>query len=369
MTEQPSRRRVVVVGNLTIDDVVLADGRTSMGSLGGNAIYSVLAARMWMAALGLVTRRGQDFPGDHLRALADLGVDVDGVVPVDGPTVRNWVLYADDGSRTWVYRTPPERSAEVAVRPADLPGRWLAEDPPPVVHVAAMPLPAARDLVASVRTACPGAVLTLDTHEDWVTGHEEDLVALARQVDVFVPSREELAALAGHDDVERAARDLLAAGVPAVVVKLGSDGALVVDRDGVRTVDALDVEALDTTGAGDAFCGGLAAGLALGDSLPDAVRRGCVSASFAVETFGSMSLALVARDDVTARWAGSGVAGSGVTGSADEAASEGGEYQIGVMLDEIAMIPDVIAEHLRDPRGAVQTIADLLREEGSSTSS
>lgn len=358
MTDQPSRRRVVVVGNLTIDDVVLADGRTSMGSLGGNAIYSVLAARMWTAAPGLVTRRGEDFPVDHLRALADLGVDVDGVVPVEGPTVRNWVLYADDGSRTWVYRTPRERSAEVAVRPADLPERWMAEDPAPVVHVAAMPLPAARALITAVRAACPTAVLTLDTHEDWVAGHQEDLRALARQVDVFVPSQEELAVLAGHDDAERAARDLLDAGVAAVVVKLGSDGALVADRDGVRRVDAVDVEALDTTGAGDAFCGGLAAGLALGDSLPDAVRRGCVSASFAVETFGSMSLAHVGPDDVAARWAGPGAA------APDVAPSGGGEYQIGVMLDEIAMIPDVIAEHLRDPRGAVQTIAELLREEG-----
>jgi sugar/nucleoside kinase (ribokinase family)/fructoselysine-6-P-deglycase FrlB-like protein len=359
VTDQPSGRRVVVVGNLTIDDVVLPDGRTSMGSLGGNAIYSVLAARMWTAAPGVVTRRGEDFPAEHLRALADLGVHVDGVVPVDGPTVRNWVLYAEDGSRTWVYRTPPERSAEVAVQPADVPAPWLAEDPAPVVHVAAMPLPAARAIVASVRAVCPGAVLTLDTHEDWVAGYEDELTALARQVDVFVPSREELALLASHDDPERAARDLVRAGVAAIVVKLGADGALVADADGVRSVAALEVEALDTTGAGDAFCGGLAAGLALGDALPEAVRRGCVSASFAVETFGSMSLAQVGSDDVAARWAGS--AGGR---AADAPPSEEGQYQIGVMLDEIAMIPDVIAEHLRDPRGAVQTIAELLQAEG-----
>jgi ribokinase len=347
------------VGNLTIDDVVLADGRTSMGSLGGNAIYSVLAARMWTAVPGLVTRRGQDFPAEHLKALADLGVDVDGVVPVDGPTVRNWVLYADDGSRRWVYRTPPERSAEVAVQPGDVPSRWLAGELPPVVHVAAMPLPAARALVAAVRAASPHAVLTLDTHEDWVAGHEEELTDLARQVDVFIPSREELAVLAGHDDAERAARDLLAAGVAAVVVKLGSDGALVAGPDGVGRMAALAVEALDTTGAGDAFCGGVAAGLALGDSLPDAVRRGCVSASFAVETFGSMSLASVAPGDVAARWDG-----SAPVGPADGSRSADGAYQIGVMLDEIVMIPEVIAEHLRDPRGAVQTIAGLLAEEG-----
>jgi sugar/nucleoside kinase (ribokinase family)/fructoselysine-6-P-deglycase FrlB-like protein len=355
VSDQPSSRRVVVVGNLTVDDVVLADGRTSMGSLGGNAIYSALAARMWTASPGVVTRRGEDFPAEHLQALAGLGVDVDGVVAVNGPTVRNWVLYADDGSRTWVYRTPRERSAEVAVQPADVPARWLAEEPAPVVHVAAMPLPAARAIVDSVRAARPAAVLTLDTHEDWVAGHQAELTELARAVDLFVPSREELAVLAGHEDVDRAVRDLLAAGVPAVVVKLGVEGALVADADGVRRVPALDVDALDTTGAGDAFCGGLAAGLARGDDLTEAVRRGCVSASFAVETFGSMSLARVGKDDAAARMAGR-PAGSGV--------HEEEQYEIGVMRDEIEMIPDVIAGHLRDPYGAVRAIADLLEREG-----
>lgn len=344
---QPSSRRVVVVGNLTIDDVVLADGRTSMGSLGGNAIYGVLAARMWVAGPRLVTRRGEDFPAAHLQALADLGVDTDGVAPVAGPTVRNWVLYADDGSRTWVYRTPAERSAEVAVQPGDLPDAWLAENP--VVHLAAMPLPAAAAIAARVRAAAPGALITLDTHEDWVAGCRDELSELARRVDVFVPSREELAVLAGHDDPERAARDLVAAGVPAVVVKLGADGALLATDGGVRRIPAVQVTALDTTGAGDAFCGGLAAGLSLGDGLADAVARGCVSASFAVETFGSMSLAEVRPDQVTARHSGR---------------PQDDEYEIDVMLDEIGMIPDVLADHLRDPRGAVQAIADLLVAEG-----
>lgn len=352
MTDQPTSRPVLVLGNLTIDDVVLADGRTSMGSLGGNAIYAALAARMWTGSVGLVARRGEDFPDAGLRTLEELGVDIRAVVPVSGPTVRNWVLYGDDGSRTWVYRTLRERSAEVAVQPADLPMAQITGNPASVVHVAAMPLPAARALVDQIRADAPDAVITLDTHEDWVSGVESDLVGLARRVDVFVPSREELVVLAGHDDVESAARDLLDAGVPAVVVKLGSDGALVATSDGVTRVPALGVEAVDTTGAGDAFCGGLAAGLALGDALTDAVRRGCVSASFAVETSGSLSLAAVTPDQVAARQAGR------------PAEAEDGGYQIQVMLDEIAMIPDVIAEHLRDPRGAVEEIAALLVAEG-----
>ena len=59
----------------------------------------------------------------------------------------------------------------------------------------------------------------------------------------------------------------------AVVVTMGEAGALVVDGDGETHVPAPRVDAIDTTGAGDAFCGSLAAGLARGRSLVDAVSR------------------------------------------------------------------------------------------------
>ena len=56
--------RVVVIGNLTLDDVVLPTGVTRMGAAGGNTIYAALGARMWEPRVGVVTRRGEDFPLD-----------------------------------------------------------------------------------------------------------------------------------------------------------------------------------------------------------------------------------------------------------------------------------------------------------------
>jgi sugar/nucleoside kinase (ribokinase family)/fructoselysine-6-P-deglycase FrlB-like protein len=363
LNRHDNARRVIVIGNLTIDDVVLPDGRTSMASVGGNSVYSALSARMWSVPVGLVTRRGADFDPAHLQRLAALGIDIGGVVDIEGPAVRNWVLYADDGSRTWVYRTPPERSAQVAVEPADLPDGWLTgAEPPPVVHVAAMPLPAARALVDRVRERCPAATITLDTHEDWVVGHQPELLDLARAVDVFVPSREELTGLVGYDDPGRAADELLGQGVRSVVVKLGADGALAADSDGAARIAACLVDAVDTTGAGDAFCGGLAAGLAVGDPLAEAVRRGCVSASFAVTAFGSMALTSVSPHAAQERLAAAPteMASAETAGPGAAAAAAGERYEIGVMMDEIAMIPGVIDDHLRDPRGAVRAISELL---------
>ncbi len=120
--QEPGCPRVVVAGNLTLDDVVLPDGSTRMACVGGNSLYAALGARLWEPRVGLVTRRGEDFPAGHLERLRDLGVDTTGVTGIAGPTVRNWVIYEDDGRRSWVYRTARERPLEiVAEQLGDLP--------------------------------------------------------------------------------------------------------------------------------------------------------------------------------------------------------------------------------------------------------
>src|SRR5258706_6508499 len=119
-----SHPRVIVVGNLTIDDVVLPDGTTQMFSVGGNSLYAALGVRLWQPRVGLVTRRGEDFPRELTSMLHSLGVATGGIVDIPGPTVRNWVVYENNGERHWIYRTPRERSREVAVQEGGSPGGW-----------------------------------------------------------------------------------------------------------------------------------------------------------------------------------------------------------------------------------------------------
>src|SRR2546428_1929503 len=264
--------RVVVIGDLTLDDVVLPDGTTHMASIGGHCLYAALGARLWEPNVGIVTRRGDDFPRGRLRGLEKLGICLDGVVDVPGPTIRNWVIYELDGRRNWIYRTAPSRPVEVAVRPEDVPRSWLSAHPSPVVHVAAMPIDAAERIVESIRRQAPDAVIMLDTHEDYVRGYRDRLLRLAASVDIFLPSREELMDLVGFDDPPRALRGLWPKkGAPLVVAKMGTYSGLLWDKDrpaaGAR--DAAPARPVDLTGAGDAFCGGFAAGLAPGPrSLP-----------------------------------------------------------------------------------------------------
>jgi ribokinase len=188
---------VLVVGNLTIDDVVLPTGATKMATLGGNSVHAATAVVTAGASAAVIARRGEDFPPAAAAALAEAGVDVSGLVDIAGPTVRNWVIYEEDGSRHWLYRTPPERSAQVAAQPEDLPESALRQAA--VVHIAAMPLEHAERLVARVRQVTPDALITLDTHETWEASVADRVVELARTVGLFVPSLQELTQLVGAE--------------------------------------------------------------------------------------------------------------------------------------------------------------------------
>ena len=371
-------RPVVIIGNLTIDDVIQADGSSQMGTLGGNTVHAAAAALTWTPAVGVVARCGADFPAGAISRLRAAGADTTGVRSIDGPTVRNWVIYEADGTRQWVYRTPRERSAQVAPRPDDIPDTWLGRVPAPVVHVAAMPLAAATAIVRSVRERASDAIITLDTHEDWPPGPAA--MDAARLVDVFLPSREELATLLGYDEPERAAAELTAAGAACVVVKLGADGALVaVPGHPPVPVLASPVAVVDPTGAGDSFCGAFAAGLALGEDAVSAARRGCATAAAAIGAVGSLRLldrGAIARGLLPGRPAGaagsaSPADGSSVAGpvpgliSRDNGAPVADDaYGIEVMRNEIAMIPDVVAAGLADPAGHVRELADWLADRG-----
>jgi fructoselysine-6-P-deglycase FrlB-like protein/sugar/nucleoside kinase (ribokinase family) len=348
--------RVIVVGDLTLDDVVMPDGTTHMASIGGDCLYAALAARLWESSVGVVTRRGDDFPADVWTRLQKLGVCLDGVVDVPGPTIRNWVIYEADGQRHWVYRTPPERPTEVAVQPEDLPDAWLSARPAPVVHVAAMPIDAAERIVETLRRKAPDATIMLDTHEDYVRGYRDRLLRLAASVDVFLPSREELLDLVGYDDPPRAVQELWAQkGAPLVVAKMGKEGVLLWDRDRskVAAVEATSARIVDETGAGDAFCGGFAAGLAQGLGPVEAARRGTVSAAFAVEGFGSLALASLTPADAAARLDGSPAA----TSAEDR-------FDIKWMLEELHMAPEVVASQLAAMEAPLEQLAASLVKSG-----
>lgn len=286
---------LVVAGNLTIDDTVLPDGRVAMGAIGGDVLYTGLGAALWTPHVGLLSRMGEDFPAEPLRQARRAGLDTDGIVACPGPSIRYWVINEWDGRRHFLYRSAENRLGDLSPEPEDLPARYAAAAR--AYHVAALPFARVERLIRAAARLPAAPLITLDTHEDFIAGYQERIGALLPALAAFLPSREEVTLWFGDDDPERRIGDLLALGPRVVVIKMGADGALVQERGAPRPqhVPAVRVRVLDTTGAGDAFCGGFVARLTAGAVPWEAALAGAVSASFAVEQYGIDGLLGVSR--------------------------------------------------------------------------
>jgi len=117
----------------------------------------------------------------------------------------------------------------------------------------------------------------------------DELISLA---DYIIPNETELSLLTGLEvhsvvSIEYAAQQLLEHGAKNVLVTMGSNGALIVNRELSKQVNTYQVNVVDTTAAGDAFIGGFATKLLDSASLLDAVRYACACGALATTKFGA----------------------------------------------------------------------------------
>lgn len=277
--------RLVCLGNFTIDDVVLPDLSERPGCTGGDALYATLAARPWQPATELVAPIGADFPASIATAIAGQGLSNAGFARRDLPTLHNRVEYFVDGSRKWTLFAEDSAFNSLSPSPTDIPAEFRPAD---AFLILAMTLAAQQRLVADL-TAAPGALVALDPQEDYIAGNEAAILRMIAAVDIFLPSAEEVLRLLGTRDWLAAARQFASLGPRLVVIKLGAEGCLVHERDTGRTthVPAYAVETVvDTTGAGDSFCGAFMAAYLQEPDPVRAARAGAVAASVTVQGYG-----------------------------------------------------------------------------------
>ena len=117
---------------------------------------------------------------------------------------------------------------------------------------------------------------------------------LLKNLYIIIPNKSEAEILSGIKvtDIESAklaANIISSKGVNIVVITLGSQGALIKEYDDFLFVDALKVEALDTTAAGDTFCGAVCVGLSEGKSILESVKLAARAAAITVTRMGAQS--------------------------------------------------------------------------------
>jgi len=305
-----STHKVVVVGSANADLVLDVDHRPAAGETilgsdvvitpGGKGANQAVAAGRVGGEVAFIGCIGADGPGELLRAsLASAGVDLSGLRTVVAPTGSAIIIVTPDGENSIIVA--PAANRHVSPQMIDeLEAVWSGasvlvvqlEIPlETVIHVA---LRAHQKGTRVVVNAAPAAALppeVLAVSDPLVVNESEAAFLLGRTQPAAPGDGDEVDD--GADGAVRLVADLLDLGPRSVVLTLGSQGAVLLDRGADSEpgaavhVPARQITAVDTTGAGDAFVGALAVELAAGAGLEAAVLRATDVAAVAVGRRGA----------------------------------------------------------------------------------
>lgn len=247
--------------------------RFSMAA-GGKGANQALAARRAGADVRMFAAAGTDsFADEALKLLRADGVDLSSVRIVEGPTGIAMIFVDTAGENVIAILPGANGTMSAADADAALDGLGIGS-----VLMLQQEIPQAATERALELGKAQGVVSILNTAPFLPTTK-----AVAERASIVIANETEFQLLtgAGLDRLDAAMADWARAQNQTVIVTLGGDGARAATPEGSFAVPALKVEPVDTVGAGDTFCGYLAAGLDRGLSLEEAMRRAAVAASLA----------------------------------------------------------------------------------------
>lgn len=284
---------IAVVGSLNVDLIAQVrrhpqpgetlHGRGGQMLPGGKGANQAVAAARMGGTVEMIGAVGTDAQAEvGLSGLRAAGVGLSGVREVEGSTGLAIVTVAEDGENSIVVIAGANDAVDAAqVRGA----REVLESAAIVVCQGEIPRDGIEALPSLVRGRFlhnPAPVMELDpavllASDPLVVNEHEAALVLAQ----LTPGAD------GTGDPEQIVAALRDAGIASMVLTLGAQGSLVADADGLHRIPAAPVTAVDTTGAGDAFIGALAVGLARGESLPAAARLASQVGAYAATGHGA----------------------------------------------------------------------------------
>lgn len=230
---------------------------------GGKGSNQAIAARRLGAKVNFVGCVGRDERGDAaVEMWRSEGVAASLVRRSAAPTGLGFVMVDEEGANAIAI----DPGANLDLGPGDIESAGEAISGAGVVLLQLEV--SHRTMEAAARTAKKGGATVILNPAPAMRAKD---LALG-DVDIVTPNEEEFRVLAGTDDLDSGAREILSMGPKAVVITLGARGARVVVADDSYSVPAPTVKAVDTTGAGDAFNGALAVALSEREGLRQGVR-------------------------------------------------------------------------------------------------
>ncbi|CAN7683572.1 ribokinase [Rhizobium rhizogenes] len=278
---------VHVVGNVCIDTTFRVDrfplpgetlnARDHLDGVGGKGVNQAVAAARTGADIRFFAALGSDPAAAFIKERLKDEFDLGGLSEKPLPSDRSTIVVNQDGENLIVS------------------GVACAADFDPLREIGLAALITHGDILvmqgnlrATVTDAClraakvAGATTILNPSP--LSGEVPDLTA----VDIVIVNQGEAFEITGDPDPERAARDLLRRGAKAAIVTLGAEGCLLLEGDTVDLIPAIKMAAVDTSGAGDVFCGCLVGCLMKGWTLAQSARLAVAAAALAVGRPGTL---------------------------------------------------------------------------------
>jgi sugar/nucleoside kinase (ribokinase family) len=289
---------IATVGWLTMDDIVLVDHSCRPGVLGGGALYSAVGAQIWSDSGGIHSVTGREVYDDMRARIASRGLDSEGVGAIDGAGLQLWLLHESETFKQQVPKLNSSTAEEMDRGRGPLPEAYRGARG---FHVAPQTPAGTAENVRTLSELPSRPAVTVDILSDEYIDRAlyADLDFL-RGASAFLPSEAEIARIWGPADIGVWLRETALRRKCHMAAKLGERGSLVCDAESGVLIHtpAHPVHVVDTTGAGDGYCGGFVAGLAAGRPLAECAAMGTVSASYVVEACGALE---TGRPNVAAR--------------------------------------------------------------------
>ena len=283
---------IIVVGSLNADLVVRTPrfpqpGETISGEdlqiiPGGKGANQAVAAARQGTPTAMVGRVGNDSFGPELIGnLKQNGVDTSHVQVDSESATGTAIIVVDEKGQNSIVLSP---GGNGRVTPADLDNLSFADAS---LLLLQLEIPVAAVLAAAKRAKESGLRVLLNPAP--ARPLPEELLSLP---DFIVPNESELSLLTelpvqDIPSAEKAAKTLLERGIQNVIVTLGANGALIVNRELTKHIPSFKVDVVDSTAAGDAFIGGFASALLQNKSMEEAVQYGCACGALAATKFGA----------------------------------------------------------------------------------